>query len=225
MRLLKDFRVRQKVNFRAALRLFTDNRQEAVFQFRGRNALRIAVLVDHAATADTHPHPFGERVHDGGTHAVQAAARLIGVVVELSAGMQGRHDHTLGRDPLPVQLHRNTAPVVAHGTGTILLEDNVNLAAIAREVLIDCIVHNLVNQVVQRLLTDAADVHAGAFSDRIEPLQHGDAVSRVLCLCHPSPSVPWKRRKKETEVCLRSHASRRRESNPRHKLGKLVFYH
>ena len=137
---------------------------------------------------------------------MQTAARLIRAVVELAARVQGRHDDTLSRDALPMHLDRNAAAVVPHGTGTVLLEDNVNFAAVAREVFIDRIVHDLVNQ-VQRLLPDAADVHARTLSDRFETLQHGDAVRIVLCLCHLSSLAPQKRRKKETEVSLRSHAA------------------
>ena len=207
MCLLKNLRVRQEVDFRAALRLFSDNRQETVFQCRGRLPPRITVLVDHAAAADAHPHLFRERVHDRGAHAVQTAARLIGAVIELAARVQGRHDDALRRDALPMHLDRNAAAVVPHGTGTVLLEDNVNLAAVARKMFIDRIVHDLVNQVIQRLLPDAADVHARTLSDRFETLQHGDAVRIVLCLCHLSSLAPRKRRKKETEVSLRSHAA------------------
>ena len=47
--------------------------------------------------------------------------------------------------------------------------------------LVDGVVDDLVDHVVQtRPVVGVADVHAGAFADRVEPLQHLDAVGAVV---------------------------------------------
>ena len=47
--------------------------------------------------------------------------------------------------------------------------------------LVDGVVHDLVDHVVQtRPVVGVADVHAGAFADRVEPFQHLDAVGAVV---------------------------------------------
>jgi hypothetical protein len=57
-------------------------------------------LVDSAVALDLHDHLLGERVDHGDAHAVEAAGDLVGVVVELAAGVEDREDDLEGRDLL-----------------------------------------------------------------------------------------------------------------------------
>ena len=45
------------------------------------------------AARDLHLKPFGERVHDRNADAVQASTGVVNLAVELTARMQGGHDH------------------------------------------------------------------------------------------------------------------------------------
>jgi hypothetical protein len=53
--------------------------------------------------------------------------------------------------------------------------------------LVDGVVENFPNQVVQAGAADAADVHARALADGLQPLEHLDIVTRVFA-CHADRS-------------------------------------
>ena len=83
-------------------------------QRRYRLAAPVALLPDLAVALDLERQPLGERVHHRDADAVEAARDLVGLLVELAAGVEARH-HDLGRGaPLAgVHVHRNAAAVVA----------------------------------------------------------------------------------------------------------------
>ena len=79
-------------------------------------AVREAHLVDLAVAADLQLQPGRQRVDHRDADAMQAARDLVGVLVELSAGMQLRHDDFGSRNAFAgVDIGRNPAPVVDHG--------------------------------------------------------------------------------------------------------------
>ena len=103
---------------------------------------------------------------------MQAAGNLVGVVVELTAGMQHGHDD-LGRRPafLRVQVDRNATSVIGDGDGFIRMYGDVDLVAVPGERLIDRVVHHLENHVVQTgAVIGIADVHSRALADCLESL-------------------------------------------------------
>ena len=53
---------------------------------------------------------------------------------------------------------------------------------VAGQRLVHGIVDHLGEQVMQRLFVGAADIHAGAAADRLEPLQHLDMMRRIAAL-------------------------------------------
>src|SRR5206468_3322295 len=67
----------------------------------GDRAERVAALellaVELAVTADLGDEPFGERVHDRGADAMEAAGDLVAVAAELAAGVELREDRRQGR--------------------------------------------------------------------------------------------------------------------------------
>ena len=58
-----------------------------------RLAAAVALGVGHAVAADLGDQALAERVDDAGADAVQAAGHLVGVVVELAAGVERGEDH------------------------------------------------------------------------------------------------------------------------------------
>src|SRR5262249_30351623 len=60
------------------------------------------------------------------------------------------------------------------------LDRNGDLVAMARQRLVDGVVHDLPDQVVQAANADVADVHGGALANRLETLEHGDAGGVVV---------------------------------------------
>ena len=100
---------------------------------------------------------------------MQTTGDLIGVVVELSAGVQHRHDDLgrgdalLGMDP-----DRDTATVITYADRVVGVDNHPNFTAISGQGLVDGVVHHLEDHMVQaRAVISIADVHAGSLADRI----------------------------------------------------------
>ena len=183
-RLLEDLRIRLEVGLRAGSFGAADDGQQPVFQLRRGDAAGVGVLIDLPAAGDADGQVLGQGVDHGRSDAVQSAAGLVGVVVELSARVQCRHDHTLGGHAHLVHLHRNSAPVVPHGAGAVLLQRDPDRVTEPGQMLVHRVVHDLVDQVVQSFGPDASYVHAGAFPHCLQTAEDGDAVRIILCLCH-----------------------------------------
>lgn len=108
---------------------------------------------------------------------MQTARDLIGVVIELAAGMQHRHDDLCRRNVfLRMHISRNATPIVTDGDGLIEVDHHANLAAVSRERFIDGVIHQLEDHVMQaRAIIGIADVHAGALAYCIQALENLDA--------------------------------------------------
>ena len=90
-----------------------------------------------------------QRVDDGDANAVQTAGNLVGVLVELTAGMQLGHDDLGCRHAFTlVDVDRNAAAVIAHRDGIVGVEHHLDAARIAGECFVDRIVDDLVDHVV-----------------------------------------------------------------------------
>ncbi len=124
----------------------------------------------------------GERIDDRDADAMQAARHLVGVLVELSAGMELRHDDFGGRDAFAfVDLGRDAAPIVLDSDRAVGVQGDGDLVAEARERLVDRVVHDLVDHVMQtRAVIGVADIHARPLAHGVEALQHFDQFRAVL---------------------------------------------
>ena len=126
-----------------------------------------------AMPPDAHLHPFGERIHHRGTHAMQTARHLVRVLIELPAGMQpGQHHLGRGNAFLEVDVRRNAAPIVAHGDAAVAVQHQLDMRGKPRLRLVHRVVDDLERHVMQaRAVIGVADIHAGAATHRIEALQ------------------------------------------------------
>ena len=120
-------------------------------------------------------HVGGEGIDATYADAVQAAADLVRTFVELSAGMQHRHDHLQGADALLLMnIHGNTTAVVLDGDGIVFVDRHFDVCAEAGERLVDRVVNGFIDEVVQSLLADVADIHGRALADGFESFKHLD---------------------------------------------------
>ena len=124
----------------------------------------------------------GERVDDGDADPVQAAGNLIGIVLELSAGVKLGHDDLGRRNAfLGMNIHRNAATVIRHSHRTVAVELNRDAVAMARHGLVDGVVHDLEDHMVQAgAVIGVADIHTGSLADSVESAQHLDGISAVF---------------------------------------------
>ena len=131
---------------------------------------RVAALeghLEHALVApDGHLQPVAQRVHAAHADAVQAARDLVGVLVELAAGVEHRHHDLDGRLALGrVHRDRDAAAVVGDRDRVVTVDHDLDVVAVAGERLVDRVVDDLVDQVVQPTHAHVADVHGRPLAD------------------------------------------------------------
>jgi hypothetical protein len=73
-----------------------------------------------------------------------------------------------------VGIDGDAAAVVADGDRVVGVEFDLDPVGMARHGLVHRVVEDLGHQMVQRAFVGAADVHAGALADRLQPLEHLD---------------------------------------------------
>ena len=173
----EDLRVRHEVDARPRLCRRADDCQ----RLRRHAALK-GDLVDLAVALDLDFHARRQGVDDGNADAVQAARDLVAVAAELAARVQDGQDDLDGRLAALVHVDRDAAAVVDDRDAVVLVDRHVDVVAVAGERLIDGVVDDLVDEMVQTALARAADVHARAHADGLEPLEDLDLLGAVVGL-------------------------------------------
>ena len=138
-------------------------------------------MVELPVAGNLHFKPFGKCVDALGPYPVQTAGIFIGPLVELAPCMQiGEHEFH-GRD-LELRMHvdRNSPSVVGNTDGPVNMDRDLDVLAMAGQVLVDRVVQNLKNTVMQPTLIRIPDVHPRPLPDRLQPLQLIDFGSVVL---------------------------------------------
>jgi hypothetical protein len=146
---------------------------------RGLSAL-VGLLVDLPLAPDLELEGLGQGVDHRDADAVQAARDLVGVVLELAARVELRHDDLGGGLPLLlVQVRGDAAAVVDDGDGVVPVDRDIDPVAEPGLGLVDRVVHDFVDEVVKPERRCRADVHRGALANRFEPLEDLD-LARVV---------------------------------------------
>src|ERR1700737_4937113 len=140
----------------------------------------MAALERHAvellAAGDFDLEPRGQRVHHRDADAVQAAGGLVNLGVEFATGMQRAHDD-FERGffwKFRMRIDRNAASIVGDGEESVGAQLHFDEGGMARQRLVHGVVDDFGEQMVQRLLVGAADIHAGPAAYRLEPFEHLD---------------------------------------------------
>ena len=138
-------------------------------------------LVDLPVFVDLDLQPLGQGVDHRGAHAVQTAGDLIAPAAELTAGVQDGKDHLQGGlARLGLDVHGDAPAVVGDGDGVVRVDGHGDVGAVARQGLVDGVVHDLIDQVVQAGLGCRADIHARTLADGLQALQHLDLRPAIL---------------------------------------------
>ena len=145
-------------------------------------------LVDAAVAADLYDHALGQGVDDGDAHAVQAARDLVGRVIELTAGVQNRHDDLERRDLFDRMLvDGDAAPVIDDRDGVVGVDRHLDLGAETGHGLVDGVVNDLPHQVMQTAGARRADIHARALTNGLETFENLNLAAIVIVfVCHTS---------------------------------------
>ena len=155
-----------------------------LFEPARRQPARKGLAVEHLAPGDLDFEPLGQRIDDRHADAVQAARGLVGAGIELSTGVEHRHDDLDGRfvGKFRMRLDRHAAAVVGNGDETLGIERDVDEGGMAGDGLVHRIVDHLGEEVVQGALVGATDVHARAPPHRLQPFKDLDRCGVVLRL-------------------------------------------
>ena len=145
-------------------------------------------LVDVAVAAYLYDHALGQGVDDGDTHTVQAARDLVGRVIELTAGVQDRHDDLERRDLFDRMLvDGDAAPVIDDRDGVVGVDRHLNLGAETGHGLVDGVVNDLPHQVMKTAGARRANVHARALTNGLETFENLNLAAIVIVfVCHTS---------------------------------------
>ncbi|MHC3925693.1 hypothetical protein ACMZ4W_00781 [Brevundimonas naejangsanensis] len=129
-----------------------------------------------AVAPDGDVQAFRQGVDDRDADAVQAARGLIGLAREFAARVQHRHDDFQRRlaRMARVRIDRDAAPVIAHRQIALGVQIDSDQPGVLGDGFVHRVVEHFGEQVVQGALVGAADIHARAFADGLQPLQHLD---------------------------------------------------
>ena len=112
---------------------------------------------------------------------MEAARHLIPAAAEFSASVEDGKDYLQGGPAgLGLNIYRDAPAVVSDGNGIARIDGHCDIRAVARQSLVNGVVHNLVDQVVQARLAGRADIHTGALADRLQTLQHLDLRATIF---------------------------------------------
>src|SRR5690606_30998333 len=146
-RFLEDPGIRPELHFRARFLVLA---QLAQSSDGAQGTSLCELLLPYVPVPANGRHEIGrQRIHARNTDAMETARHLIGILVELAAGMKRRHHVFQCRAFLFwMLLNGNAAAVVDDGYGPVLIDDDLDMVAIPREGLIDRVVDDFVNEVV-----------------------------------------------------------------------------
>ncbi len=138
-------------------------------------------LPPHASlAADLDVQGGRQGVDDRDADAVQTSRDRVAGPAELPTGVQHRQDDLDRRSALARDdIDRDAAPVVDDPYPTVGLEGDLDVIAVARQGLVDRVVHDFVDQVVKPPLARRADVHAWPLTDGFEAFEDGDGAGVV----------------------------------------------
>ena len=135
------------------------------------DALFIRLVVHLSLGENFHLQERRKRVDHRDPHTVKSAGHLVGMIVELTAGVQFGHHHFYGRDLFGfVNSGRYTTPIVFHAYTAIGENNHLDPVAITGHGFVDTVVHHFIYQVVKSGCIDIADIHCRSFSNSLQTL-------------------------------------------------------
>ena len=117
--------------------------------------LAAGIFLDIALAVAAH---FGTQIGRKGIYAtdadtVETARHLVGVFIELTAGMKHGQDYFECAFMLfLMKVNRNTSAIIDNRDGVVFVDGHLDMGAESRESLIDRVVDNLVDKVVETFL-------------------------------------------------------------------------
>jgi len=155
--------------------------------FQGIHCLAplIPLFIYLSIPVDLNLQPLGKGIYNGGAYAVKPAGNLISAASEFASCMKDRKYYLHSRDTrFFLYIYRDSPSVIDNGDGIVLIDGNVNGAAVSRKGFIYCVIYDLINQMMKASGRGAADIHTGTLSHCLKSFQDLDLICSVLLLCH-----------------------------------------
>ncbi len=161
------------------------------------DALAVVLLVDLTVAVNGGAQVARQGVDATHAYPVQTAGNFVGILIEFTAGVEHGHDDLQGTLlELFVHPYGDAPAVVDGGDRVVLVDDHIDAAAVAGQVLVDRVVDHFPHQVVESPRIGAPDVHPGPFANGFEALQCGDIPGviprfrvQLVVLCHTNKST------------------------------------
>ena len=189
--------------------------------FRRGDTLAVGLPIDFAFAVNLSDKQRRKCVHARDADAVQTARDLVAALVELTAGVEhGKHDFERRFALLFVEVGGNASAVVFDADGVIFVDRYVDVGAVTGQSLVDGVVYHLVDQVVEALLADVADVHGGALAHGFQAFEDLDVrrgIRLFLFLNVFFFGTHWIALKYRTNIGIISQISKRSERSRRGK--------
>ena len=148
------------------------------FQVAALFAITEFHAVQLTITLDQNLQLGGQGVHHGHTHTVQATAKLVVVIGELAAGVQGRQDHFHTRFFLyRMHVHGHAAAIVFHFHAAILEQGDLDRLGMAGQRFIHRVIDDFLGKVIG---AGGIGVHARALTHRVQARQHFNIFGRIV---------------------------------------------
>ena len=104
-------------------------------------------------------------------------------MAKFSAGVQiCQHQLNRRHFPFGMNIDRNAPAIVSHRDRSIDMNGHFDLCTKSREMFVDGVIDDFVNQVMQPTLIRISNEHPGPFPDRLEAFELVD-LRRVIFLC------------------------------------------
>ena len=149
-------------------------------------AAAVVLNVSLAVAADLGGQALAQRVDDAGADAVQPAGHLVGIVIELAAGVERGENHLeRALAGLGMAVDGDAAAVVGHRHRLAVgVERHDDPGRVPVHHLVDGVVDDLPEQVMKAGLVDAADIHARPAPNGLEALEHRDRFCGIASSRH-----------------------------------------
>ena len=162
---------------------FTDD-----FELARRFAAGKSDQIDFAVPGHLGFKPFRQGIDALRADAVQTSGEFIGSLPELTAGMQvGEHQLDGGHLKFRMRFDRNSAPVVAHGSGAVDVDGHVDLGAEPGKMLVNRVVQDLKDAMMQSALVRDRRYTSRAVSEPLLNLRVCQFAQRRKSKCQTYP--------------------------------------
>ena len=153
-------------------------------QIADRLAMFKALVVTVVSITDFDLQPLGQGIDYRCTNPVQTAGNLVSAATEFSACVQDGKDNGDSRNAqFWLDAYRDASTVILDADDVARQQVHQNLGTMTCKDLVDCIVHNLIHQMMQTLWSGGTDVHTGTLAHRVQSLQDLN-ITGIILLCH-----------------------------------------